>query len=78
MGKITKIAVACASFSRIPVVESKGTAIIPPPPPNRLFAAPTSVPRARRLPDKRIVFFILFLPNAGCRGKRRVLPKYFA
>ena len=46
IGKITKMAVACALFSSKPVFCNKGTASIPPPPPNKLFAAPTATPQA--------------------------------
>ena len=44
-GRINKIAVACASFSASPVLCSIGTAIIPPPPPNKPFAKPTAPPQ---------------------------------
>lgn len=57
---MTKIAVACAVFSSKPVCVSRGTAIIPPPPPNKLFAVPTKPPQSRRFPAKILLFSIVF------------------
>jgi hypothetical protein len=74
MGKINKIAVACARFGSNPVLTSNGTAIIPPPPPNRLFAAPTATPH-----EDNCIFFTISRSIAPPRfSKKRIFFRFFS
>ena len=64
---MTKIAVACALCEGMPVFSSRGTANIPPPPPNTLFAIPTAQPQMPSFQIFPLDFSIKLLNRA--RGK---------